>query len=184
MNQILKVLWCFSLSLVLLGLEERKVHVGMAAAHCGPKAGSLGHLQASGDHSVREGSRASSAGKESQCGAVTQALMVHHTSPKCLRSRSYLQGGHCCRTVMPLFVSWMLLDLFQELRFPTFTPPHHPHTILSGHHWLPGLVRWVHLMMELRWHEYLACSAFLMGSNSSAHQDPERWRILRTWERV
>ena len=104
MNQILKVLWCFSLSLVLLGLEERKVHVGMASTHHGPQAGLLGHLQASGDHSVREGSRAASAGKESQCGAVTQAPVVHQTSLKRLCSRSCLQGGHCCQTVMRLFV--------------------------------------------------------------------------------
>ena len=184
MNQILKVLWCFSLSLVLLGLEERKVHVGMASTHHGPQAGLLGHLQASGDHSVREGSRAASAGKESQCGAVTQAPVVHQTSLKRLCSRSCLQGGHCCQTVMRLFVPWTLLDLLEELRFPTVTPPHHLHTILSGHHWLPGLVMWVHLMMEPRRHEYLACSAFLMGINSSSLQDPERWRVLHTWERV
>lgn len=130
MNQILKVLWCFSLSLVLLGLEERKVHVGMASAHCCPQAGSLGHLQASGDHSAREGSRAASARKESQCGAVTQPPVVHHTSPKCLCSRSYLQGGHYCQTVMLVFVSWMLLDLFQELRFPH--SPHHTILIPSS----------------------------------------------------
>lgn len=183
MNQILKVLWCFSLSLVLLDLEERKVHVGMASAHCGPQAGSLRHLQQVGTtRSEREVELLWLARRV--CGIVTQAPVVHQTSPKCLYSRSCLQGGHCCQTVMPLSVPWTLLDLLQELRFPTGTPPHHPHTTLSGRHWLPGLVRWVHLVMKPRWHEYLACSACLMGSNSSSRQDPERWSVLHTWERV